>query len=60
MEECNLLAKPGPPPEHWTLYFIQRCQPAAAAPDLDRTSSLALYGADTTSLQVARLKTVWI
>lgn len=56
MEECNLFTKPGPPPERWTLYFIQHCQPVPAAPDHDCTSSPALYGADTTSLQVARLK----
>lgn len=56
MEECNLLAKPGPPPELWTLYFIQHCQLAPAAPDHLHPSSPALYSTDATSLQVARLK----
>lgn len=53
-------AKPGPPPELWTLYFIQHCQLAAADRDHHYSSSLALYSTDATSLQVAPLKTVWI
>ena len=60
MEECNLHAKPGPPPELWTLYFIQHCQLTPTAPDHHHPSSPALYSTDTASLQVARLKTVWI
>lgn len=60
MEECNLSAKPRPPSstsaELWTLYFIQHCQLAPAAPDPRRRSSPALYAADAASPWVARFK----
>lgn len=42
MEECNLLAKPGPP-GGWNLYFIQHCQLMPAASAQHHSSSPALY-----------------
>lgn len=56
MEECNLLAKPRPPLELWTLYFIQYCQLVPVAPDHHHPSLQAHYSTEAMSLQVGRLR----